>query len=577
MSVTRTAPQATRQDTRQATRQDTDEVRWTKCPSCQALVYLRRLHRHQQVCPECSHHLRLGARQRLELLLDVGSFHQLDRDLGPVDVLSFTDSKPYPERIAAAQRKTGFAEAAVWGTGALEGYPIVVAALDFGFMGGSIGGVTGELIARAARRALADRTPLLLVCASGGARMQEGTIALMQLAKTSQEIGRLREAGVLCLNLNTDPTYGGATASFAVLGDIVLAEPGARIGFAGPAVIKQTIRQDLPPGFQTAEFLHDHGMVDMVVPRERVRATVARLLALHAPRPPAQAEQPTGYLREPATLAARPAAEVVRLARETRRPTTLDYCARVFDDFVELHGDRLGADDPAVAGGVAKLDGRPVVVIGHQKGHETQELVRRNFGMPQPAGYHKAQRLMGYAERHRMPLITLVDTPGAYPGIEAEQRGQGTAIAEAILRMSRLRVPTVTVVTGEGGSGGALALGAGNRVLVLENAYFSVISPEGCSTILFGSAAASAQAAEALRITAADLLRLGVVDGVVPEPAGGAHTDHDATARSVRAAVRACLDELAGLDSDALVEARYARFCRFGDLAHQPVLDEGAC
>lgn len=559
----------------QANRQDTGEVHWTKCPSCQAFVYLRRLHRHGQVCPECSYHLRLDARQRLELLLDAGSFHQIDADLPPVDVLSFTDSKPYPERIAAAQQKTGFAEAAVWGTGAIEGHPVVIAVLDFGFMGGSIGGATGELIARAARRALADRTPLLLACASGGARMQEGTIALMQLAKTSQEIGRLREAGVLCLNLDTDPTYGGATASFAMLGDIVLAEPGARIGFAGPAVIEQTIRQELPPGFQTAEFLQDHGMVDLVVPRERVRATVARLLALHTPHPPAQAGQPAGYATDPAALTARPAVEVVRLARDTQRPTTLDYCARVFDDFVELHGDRLGADDSAVVGGAAKLDGRPVMVIGHQKGHETQELARRNFGMPQPAGYHKAARLMGYAERHRMPLITFVDTPGAYPGIEAERRGQGTAIAEAILRMSRLRVPTVAVVTGEGGSGGALALGVGNRVLMLENAYFSVISPEGCSTILFGSAAASARAAEALRITAGDLLRLGVVDGVVPEPAGGAHADHDAVARSVRAAIRACLDELAGLDPGALVEDRYARFSRFGGGSGQPVLDEG--
>lgn len=555
--------------------ENTHEARWTRCPSCNAFLYLRRLRHHRQVCPECSYHLRLSVRERLELLLDAGSFHQVDRDLQPVDVLSFTDSKPYPERISAAQRRTGSVEAAVWGTGTVEGHAVVVAVLNFAFLGGSIGGVTGELVARAARRALADQTPLLLVSASGGARMQEGAISLMQLAKTSQEIGRLRGAGVLCLNLNTDPTFGGATASFAMLGDIVLAEPGARIGFAGPAVIKQTIRQDLPPGFQTAEFLRDNGMVDLVVPREAVRATVARLLALHASRPVAWIRQPTGYLTHPAGLTGRPAAEVVRLARDTRRPTTLDYCARLFDDFVELHGDRLGADDPAVVGGIAKLDGRPVVVIGHQKGHETHELVRRNFGMPQPAGYHKAHRLMEYAERHRWPLVSFVDTPGAYPGLEAEQRGQGTAIAEAILRMSRLRVPTVAVVTGEGGSGGALAFAVGNRVLMLENAYFSVISPEGCSTILFGSAANSAQAADALRITAADLLRLGVIDGVVPEPGEGAHTDCDATARCVRAAVRTCLEELAELSPDGLVDDRYARFCRFGDVVRQPILHEG--
>ncbi|MEJ2855607.1 MULTISPECIES: acetyl-CoA carboxylase carboxyl transferase subunit alpha [unclassified Saccharothrix] len=644
------------------------EVQWARCPNCRSFVYLRRLRRHHQVCPDCSHHLRLDLSERLDLLLDPDSLDRIDADAAPVDVLSFHDRSPYPDRLARAQATTGRNEAAVCGAATIGGHPVVVAALDFAFMGGSIGGLTGELVSRAARLALSTRAPLLIVSASGGARMQEGAISLMQLAKTSQEIGRLREAGVLVVNLNTDPTYGGATASFSVLGDVVLAEPGARIGFAGPAVIKQTIRQDLPPTFQTAEFLRDNGMLDLVVPRESTRATLIRLLALTTPpvaaaespvpgspvveppvvgslpsaaevrspasavpasaadvrppvsevpasaagvgapaseggapasevrapvsearppvseaRPPAPgsivprgydnpAEPPLGEIlperadtacvTDPGALAVRPAAEVVRLARNVERPTSLDLAARVFEDFLELHGDRVSADDPAVVGGFARLGGRPIVFVGHQKGHRTDELVRRNFGMPQPAGYHKARRLMGLAERLRMPFVALVDTPGAFPGIEAEQRGQGNAIAECILTMSRMTVPTVAVVTGEGGSGGALAFAVGNRVLMLENAYFSVISPEGASTILFGDAAEAGRAAEALRLTAPELLRLGVVDGVVPEPPGGAHTDLDATAGALRRALLHSLAELSEVDDPRT--DRYERFSEFG-------------
>lgn len=544
-----------------------DDIRWTKCPACEALLYLPRLRRQDWVCQECAHPLRLTVPDRLALLLDPGSFRRHDEDLGPVDALGFVDAKPYPQRIAEAQQRTGSAESVVWGTGTIEGLPLVVAVMAFEFMGGSVGGTSGELIARAARHALAERLPLLLVSASGGARMQEGALSLMQLAKTAQEIGRLREAGLLCVNLLTDPTYGGATASFAVLGDVVLAEPSARIGFAGPNVIRQTIRQDLPKNFQRAESLRTCGMIDEVVPRERLRATLGQLLRLHsgaAELPPGRPEA-APYLTDPAVLDHVPATEVMRTARDIRRPSTLDYCRQVFDEFFELHGDRCSGDDPAIVGGVASLAGRPVVVIGHQKGHETSELVRRNFGMPQPAGYHKARRLMDHAERFGMPVVTFVDTPGAYPGIEAEERGQGLAIAECILRMSRLRVPVVSVVTGEGGSGGALALATANRLLILENAYFSVISPEGCATILFGDASQAGRAAAALRITARDLLELGVVDGVIPEPPQGAQSDWTATGAAIREALLADLSDLAQMAPETVVKDRYNRHTRFGD------------
>lgn len=551
------------------------EDAWLRCDGCGALVYGRKFDRNLKVCPDCGHHGRLTVWERLELLLDPGSLRRFGETVRSTDLLGFTDTKPYPQRLAENRSRTGNPAAIVCGHARVEGRPVVVAALDFAFLGGSIGAAVGELVARAARTALHDRVPLVIISASGGARMQEGAISLMQMAKTSQELNRLHAAGILVVNLNLNPTFGGATASFSMLGDVIIAEPGARIGFAGPQVIRQTIRQELPQGFQTAEYLLDNGQIDMVVPREGLRAMLGRVLRLHAPRPRRRAPEdagrpPAATVTDPGALEERPAADVVARARSVERPTTLDYCAYMFGDFVELHGDRARGDDPAVVGGLADLDGRTVVVIGHQKGHDVAEMVRRNFGMPHPWGYQKAYRLMQYAARFGFPLITFVDTPGAYPGIEAESNGQAFSIARCLERMSDLPVPVVSVVTGEGGSGGALALAVANRVLILDSAYFSVISPEGCSTILFGSAAAAPRAAEQLRLTPPDLLRLGVVDGVIREPGEGAHADHLATADRIKAALLEQLDALAALTAEGpgpLVEARYRRYAGFGDPA----------
>jgi acetyl-CoA carboxylase carboxyl transferase subunit beta len=303
----------------------------------------------------------------------------------------------------------------------------------------------------------------------------------------------------------------------------------------------------------------------MVVARDTLSPVLGRLLRMHA-APAIMASPPARTLiTDPEQLPSRAAWDVVQAARDLHRPTTLDYYAAVFDDgFVELHGDRRSGDDQAVVGGLAQLDGRTVVVIGLQKGHSPPELVRHNFGMPNPAGYHKARRLMAYATRFGFPVLTFVDTPGAFPGAEAERFGQGTAIAECIMRMARLPVPTAVVVTGEGGSGGALALGVGNRVLILENAYFSVISPEGCSSILWGTSEEASRAAEALKITSRELLAMDLVDGVVAEPPGGAPADWETTASNVRSGLLQALDELAGMTPEQLTEDRYARFSRFG-------------
>ena len=259
--------------------------------------------------------------------------------------------------------------------------------------------------------------------------------------------------------------------------------------------------------------------------------------------------------------------DAVQAARNIKRPHALEVITEVFDRFQELHGDRGFRDDPAIVGGIAELDGRAVVVVGEQKGASTEENIQRNFGMPHPEGYRKAMRLYRLAEKFHLPLITLVDTPGAYPGPEGEERGQAEAIAQAILLMARLETPVIVLILGEGGSGGALALGVGDVVLAMQNAIYSVISPEGCAAILWRSPAEAERAAKAMRIAGPDLLELGVVDALIPEPAGGAHADHAATASAIKVALHAQLIKLERVPVADLLSARYERFRAFGALS----------
>ncbi|MFV2021306.1 acetyl-CoA carboxylase carboxyltransferase subunit alpha [Micromonospora sp. LOL_023] len=542
---------------------------WLRCAVCRALVYRRRMRRNLEVCPDCGHHRRLTAPARISQLADPDSFVDLGEPAAEVDPLRFVDSLPYPQRLARARTATGLAEAVVCGTARIGGHRAVLAVMDFRFLGGSLGAATGELITRAAEHALATASPLVLVTASGGARMQEGALALMQLATISGAIADLRAAGLLTVSVITDPTYGGVAASFATNTDLVIAEAGARMGFAGPRVIRETIRQELPAGFQTAEFLLRHGQVDLVVERRDLRARLRALLALAvAGRVGAGPAAPTATHPTVVVPAARQgetpdAWQCVRAARNLARPTTSDYAHTVFDGFVELHGDRLGADCPAIVTGLARLGDQPVVVIGHQKGHDAREMLARNFGMAGPAGYRKAVRMMRLAARLGLPVVTLIDTPGAHPGVDAEEQGQAAAIATCLRTMSRLPTPVIAVITGEGGSGGALALAVADRVLMLQNAVYSVISPEGCAAILFHDRAAAPRAAAALRLTAPDLVRLGVADGIVGEPPGGAHRDPTGAGERIRAALLAALADLLTLPTAELLRRRARRFRRY--------------
>ncbi len=593
---------------------------WTKCPTCATMLFNKQLEKNLRVCTTCGHHFRLSAGARLDQLLDPGSWSERDPGLQSVDALGFVDQKPYPDRLSAAQLATGMRDAAVWGTGAIGGTQLAACVMDFGFMGGSMGAVVGEKVTRAAEHALAARVPLLIVSASGGARMQEGTLALMQLAKTLAALERLRAAGVPFVSILSDPTTGGVFASFAAVGDVNIAEPNALIGFAGARVTAGTIAAELPEGFQRAEFLYSHGFVDRVVARPELRAELTRLLRLLPARglaPPsvdaaddvaafrplsflssiadkvgelANGDAPPGAVPAPAdgagpvantlpmppvdgsptdgvTPSAATTEEVwarVQLARNLRRPRTLEFITAMADDFVELHGDRLFGDDEAMVAGLARIGGRRVVVIGQQKGDDTDENIRRNFGMPHPEGYRKAMRVMELAERVGLPIVTFVDVPGAHPGPESEERGIAEAIARSIGLMTRLRTPIVAVITGEGGSGGALAIAVGDVVIALENAVYSVISPEGCASILWRTSDEAATAAAAMRMSAADQHALGVIDIVVPEPGEGAHAEPEETAKRLRRIIIDRLDALAELPTDALLESRYRRYRALG-------------
>ncbi|MCH3943838.1 MAG: acetyl-CoA carboxylase carboxyl transferase subunit alpha [Atopobiaceae bacterium] len=534
-----------------------------RCPGCRRAVDAAELSSALDVCPRCGTHLRIGARRRIEVTIDDGSFEEWDEGLEAVDLLGFPD---YPAKLEAAREKSGELDGVITGRASIGGEACALFVMNGDFMMGSMGSAVGERICRAFERATEEGLPVVGFAVSGGARMQEGTTSLMQMAKVSAAVRRHGEEGLAYLVVLTDPTSGGVTASFAMEADVCLAEPGALVAFAGPRVVEQTTHRRLPAGFQSAEFQLSHGFVDAIVERSELPGAISGLLALHDPsaRGPEHAERLPRWplpLRDQEPL--RPDAsayERVERVRSNHRPTIPALIDQVFDGFFELHGDRGFGDDPAIVAGIAWLAGRPVTVIGTDRGRNTKERVERNFGSPNPEGYRKALRLMRQAEKFGRPVVCLVDTSGAYCGMGAEERGQGAAIADSIVAMSGLSVPEVTVICGEGGSGGALALAVADRVCMLSGAVYSVVSPEGCASILWRSAKRAPEAAEALRITAPELERMGLVDEVIDEAGMGTSAFADAFG----ARLASMIDELSGLDASELVSRRYDKFRSMG-------------
>jgi acyl-CoA carboxylase subunit beta len=541
---------------------DAPVTQQASCPRCGSVNHGDEAVNQVGVCEICGYHHRESARTAILRLVDEDSFREQDPGLASTDPLRFVDETAYRERLLVLKAETGEADALVSGFARLHGHEVAIAALDFGFLGGSMGVVVGEKLVRIAERARERHLPLISISASGGARMQEGMLSLLQMAKTSAAVQRLREAGCPYISMLAHPTTGGVFASFASLGDIILAEPGALIGFAGPRVAEQIIGQKLPEGSHTAEFLYAHGMVDAIVDRREQRNYLARCLTvLTAPRSGYQRRGHT--FRSPRTGPEVSAWDAVQRARGTRRLTSMDYLDRMLGDFVELHGDRSSGDDPAIVAGIGTLDGKAIAIIALERGH-LEDRERRHDGRPYPEGYRKARRVMDLAERLRLPLVTLIDTPGAYPGVESEARGLASELAGSLARMSTLRTPIVSAVIGEGGSGGALAIAVADRVLMLDGAIYSVIAPEGAAAILYRDATRAAEISAKLKLTARELKRLNVVDEIVPEPDIATEVDPDVAATLLAKSIMNALGELQRKRIDRVVRERYDRYQNIG-------------
>jgi acetyl-CoA carboxylase carboxyl transferase alpha subunit/acetyl-CoA carboxylase carboxyl transferase beta subunit len=526
------------------------------CLFCGADLSESDLFHRYRVCPECRFHHSLSARERIALLADTGTFREANRFLTSLDPLSFSAREPYGERILEAQRRTGLTEAVITGVCTIGGNPTAIAVLDFGFLGGNMGGVVGEKIALAFELAIKRRLPIVTVVSSGGARVQEGILSLMQMAKSAAAAKRLRAQRLPYISVLTNPTSGEVYASFANLGDLIVAEPKALVGFAPLRVVEQVSGKPLPEGSHTAEYHFDHGMIDQVVDRAKLRQLLSILLDLMGSRYRLTVAR-KGRRYPPPEHPSEQAWQTVQLARHRERPTALDYISRITSSFVELHGDRHFGDDKAIVCGVAELSGEAVVIIGQERS--------QNEGRAYPEGFRKAQRAMRLAAKFEMPVMTLIDTPGAYAGIDAEDRGVGQAIASTLALMSDLPTPTVSVIIGQGGSEGALALGVSDRIMMMENATFSVISPEDAASIIYRDPQKAEEIATALKLTALDCKDLGVVDTVIPEPEGGAHMDPDEAARLLKGAVIRELLEIQQVPLAKLVKNRYKKYRRMGE------------
>ena len=526
-----------------------------KCNVCKSAILTEDVKKGYYICPKCQNYFRVHAMRRIEMVADADTFEEWDKGLTSGNPLHY---KGYEEKVEALQEKTGLDEAVVTGKARIAGNEVVLAVCDGRFMMASMGKVVGEKITRAVEKATGERLPIIIFACSGGARMQEGIHSLMQMAKTSAALKRHHDAGCLYVSVLTDPTTGGVTASFAMLGDIILAEPGALIGFAGQRVIEQTIGQKLPKGFQRAEFLQEHGFVDQIVERPRLRETLAEIVAMHKPGTydlPEVEEKETQAVQRNLTPWER-----VQLSRDKARPVGAEYIEELFTDFMEFHGDRLFRDDPAVAGGIAMFGNIPVTVIAQVKGKTTKENVTRNFAMMSPEGYRKTLRLIRQAEKFGRPVICIVDTPGAFCGQEAEEHGQGEAIASNLYELSSIKVPIVSVLIGEGGSGGALALAVADEVWILENSVYSVLSPEGFASILWKDSKRASEAAEVMKLTADDLKCLGIVEQVIREPKSYTSQTMAGVCEELKNMLSVFLKKYGSMDERQLLNHRYDRF-----------------
>ena len=525
-----------------------------------------------RVCPYCRFHYTLSARERIELLADRRSFREQNRYIRSVAPLSFSNRRSrgsraaseYDEQLAENQDRTGLTEAAVTGTCRIDGRSVLLIVLDYGFMGGSMSSVVGEKVALAFELAARRSLPVIALVTGGGARTQEGVLSLMQMAKTVAAVNRLRAAAAPFIAVLANPSTGQAYASFANLADLIVAEPGSVVGLSPIRTIVEATGRQLPPDAHTAEHHLRRGLLDNVVDRERLRGRLSGLLdLLVAPEGVRLSRRALSRLAPPA-VSDTETWESLDAATNDERPDALYYMRHILEGFFEICGDRVRSDDRTVVGGIGRLRGHPVAVIGQQRSHARNgEGGRYHI---HPGGLRKAQRIIGLATRFNLPLITLIDSQGADPRLESEEQGVGNAVAGSLSMMLDAATPVVSVIIGEAGNEAALALSLSDRILMQQYAIYSPISLHHTVGGPSRERYLTREAAEALMLTARDCQELGIVDQVAPEPTGGAHNDPRQAASSLEAAIYRQLAETGRISTGKLVKQRYRKFRQMGEV-----------
>ena len=514
-----------------------------------------------RVCPFCRFHYTVTARQRIELLADKGTFKEFYKYVSSVEPLSFSRRARYRKFLAQDQDRTGLTEAVVTGKCRIGDTETMIIVLDFGFMGGTMGSVVGEKVSMAFENAARKGLPAVAVVSGGGTRIQEGVLSLMQMAKTVTAANRLRNEEVPFIVVLANPSTGQAYASFANLADVILAEPGSLIGLSPLRTLREVSKMPLPLDAHTAEAHVGHGLLDNVVDRENLQPRVASLLEILTAHKRGSSNHKSLLKAEPRICAEVEPWEAVSAARNTERPQASAYFRSMLDPFIELRGDRLNSDDRSIVAGLGFMDGQPVAVIGQQR----RPLVEGERYHVFPDGLRKAQRVIDLASRFKLPLVTLIDTQGADPGLEAEEQGIGNAIAKTLSSMLTVPTPMVSVVIGEGGSEGALALGLSDRILIQQYAVYSPMSVNHTLGAAHHDHMLDREAAEALMLTAHDCVELGIADQVVGEPEGGAHVDPREASSGLQTAILTNIVQLAKMSQGKLLKKRYQKFRRMGE------------
>lgn len=531
------------------------------CSNCNSKLDYIKYKRNFNVCWKCQHHFRMNTNDRIKLVFDENSVVFFDDNIHTNDPLMFPK---YKEKLDKAQNDNDLDSAVKTGIGKIQGQLVYFTLFDYRFMMGSVGIVEGEKITRVFEKAINDRLPILVFTASGGIRIQEGTVALYQMIKIATQIKKLNDEGLLFISIITDPTFGGVAASMAFLGDLVISEPNTTVGFAGRRVVKQVVKDNLEQGFQTSEFMYKHGFLDCIVERKKLKKVLANILRLHNFNisnitnkcPENHTYSNTGFRVNNYSPW-----EKVKAVRSINRPRFKDYLKGMITDFIELHGDRICNDDKALVCGIGFLKNLPVTIIGTSRGREIYENIEMNFGSPHPEGYRKALRAMKQAEKFNRPILCFIDTPGAACDLSAEQGGQAEAIARCLYEMSSIRVPIISIIHGEGGSGGALALTCSDYTYMMENSIFSVISPESGAIIIYKDAKKAEEISHDLKFTADDLLKLGVIDCILTEPS----IDENSYIMSViRDTVYEKILDTFKYSKDELINRRYSKIRNIG-------------